>query len=134
VIVADTDLILRLYLGGEWTGQSEAVLQKDGAWAAPLLWRSEFRNTLVTLIRAGELDAGTAMAIIDDAERRMTDREYTVISHRVLELAVRSGCSAYDCEFVALAEALNTALVTSDRRLLKAFPRIAVTPDAFGRS
>jgi len=133
VIVADTNLILRLYLSGEWTGQSEAVLQKDGVWTAPLLWRSEFRNTLVTLIRAGELDLQTARGVIDDAERRMTDREYTVVSHRVLELATGSGCSGDDCEFVALAEALNTPLVTSDRRLLKAFPRIAVTPDVFGR-
>ena len=63
----------------------------------------------------------------------MTEREYPVVSHRVVELVVGWGCSGYDCEFVALAEALNTALVTSDRRLLKAFPRIAVAPEAFGR-
>jgi predicted nucleic acid-binding protein len=134
VIVADTNLILRLYLDGEWTGQSEAVLRKDGVWAAPLLWRSEFRNTLVTLIRAGELDLETATAIMDDAERRMSECEYPVVSQRVVELAVGSRCSGYDCEFVALAETLQTPLVTSDRRLLRAFPRIAVAPEAFGRS
>lgn len=54
-------------------------------------------------------------------------------SSQVLELAARSGCSVYDCEFVALAEDLSAALVTSDRRILKAFPSVAVSPSVFAR-
>jgi len=49
----------------------------------------------------------------------------------VLELAVRSRCTAYDCEFVALAKQLGVPLVTSDRQVLAAFPETAVSPDAF---
>ena len=37
-----------------------------------------------------------------------------------------SHCSAYDCEFVALALELEVPLVTADRQLLRSFPRIAV--------
>ena len=48
-----------------------------------------------------------------------------------LELAKRSRCTAYDCEFVALAKRLGTGLVTSDRQVLSAFPETAVSPEAF---
>ena len=61
----------------------------------------------------------------------MAGREYTVVSDHVLRLAVGSGCSAYDCEFVALAEDLGTRLVTVDRAVLGAFPSRAITPAAF---
>ncbi len=37
-----------------------------------------------------------------------------------------TGCSAYDCEFVALAIKLNTHLVTMDKKLLRAFPKCAL--------
>lgn len=49
----------------------------------------------------------------------------------VLELAMRSGCTAYDCEFVAVAKELEATLVTSDRQVLAAFPETAVSPEAF---
>jgi predicted nucleic acid-binding protein len=44
----------------------------------------------------------------------------------VLELVRDSDCSAYDCEFVALATKLDAKLVTMDRKLLRAFPKRVV--------
>jgi predicted nucleic acid-binding protein len=58
-------------------------------------------------------------------------REYPVDDALALELAVRSPCSARDCEYVALAEALDVPLVTNDRDVLDAFPSRAVRPAAF---
>jgi predicted nucleic acid-binding protein len=49
----------------------------------------------------------------------------------VLQLAVRSGCSAYDCEFAALALDLDVKLVTTDRQVLKACAGTALSPDQF---
>lgn len=49
-----------------------------------------------------------------------------VVSSDVLRLAARSGCSAYDCEFVALAKELGIALVTVDREVLRESPGVAV--------
>lgn len=131
MIVADTNLLIYLYVQGQRTEESEAVLQLDALWAVPLLWRSEFRNSLLGLLRAHALQLDDALTMIDEAERWLTGREYNVLSRQVLTLASRSGCSAYDCEFVALAQDLEVPLVTNDRQILKAFPTIAVSPSAF---
>ncbi len=133
MIVADTNLIVYLYVKGQRTNQVEAVLQQDPAWAAPLLWRSEFRSTLMGLVRRKDLGLDDVLEIVSEAEQWMMGREYTVVSNKVLQLAVQSGCSAYDCEFVSLARDLEVSLVTSDRQILRAFPKVAVTPEGFAK-
>ena len=131
MIVADTNLIVYLYVDGQHTGRAERVLRRDPAWAAPLLWRSEFRNSLVGLVRRRILDAGEAARAVSDADRLLAGSEYSVASIAVLQLALRSGCSAYDCEFVALAQDLGVALITTDRQVLRAFPDTAMAPEDF---
>ena len=82
--------------------EAEAVLVRDAAWTAPLLWRSGFRNTLAGARRArGDRPLTTRIRIGHDAERRMGGAEFSVVSQHVLQLAIRSRCSAYDCEFVS---------------------------------
>ncbi len=133
MIVVDTNLLLDYHLARPRTPLAEAVLARDPAWAAPVLWRSEFRNALVRLILDGVLEVGTALRLAGHAERRMAPGEHQVTSEAVLRLATNSGCTAYDCEFVALAQDLDARLVTSDADVLKAFPGLAVTPERFAR-
>ena len=131
MIVADTNLLVYLYITGQRTKEAESVVRKDPAWAAPLLWRSEFRNTLLGLERHQEIRINDVYTIVAEAEQWMAGREYTVITKRVLQLSKESGCSAYDGEFVSLAIDLDVVLVTADRQILRAFPNIALTPEAF---
>jgi len=63
-----------------------------------------------------------AIEIQSEAESLLLGAEYEIESARVLALARDSACSAYDCEFIALAMKLNSRLVTMDRALLRAFP------------
>ena len=42
-----------------------------------------------------------------------------------MELVSKSDCSAYDCEFVALARSMGLPLVTEDRSILRDFPGTA---------
>jgi len=46
MIVVDTNVIAYFWLPGEYTTFAERALNKDNEWAAPILWRSEFRNIL----------------------------------------------------------------------------------------
>jgi predicted nucleic acid-binding protein len=62
-----------------------------------------------------------------EAEALLNGFEFDVHSREVLELVRDSECSAYDCEFVALAARLETKLVTMDKKVLKAFPKRAVS-------
>lgn len=131
MIVVDTNLLVYLFVRGTRTDEAESVFQNDAVWAAPWLWRSEFRNSLAGLARRGEVTFHEALHLTQEAERWMEGREYIVRSAHVLQLAERSGCSAYDCEFVAVAGDLAVPLVTADRQVLRAFPSIAVSPDKF---
>jgi predicted nucleic acid-binding protein len=125
VIVVDTNIVAYLYLPGEHTAAAEALLAQDPEWAAPALWRSEFRNILAGYLRRGTLTFEQAAATQREAESLLAGAEYEMDSLSVLELVRDSDCSAYDCEFVALAQQLQTPLFTMDGKLLKAFPRIA---------
>jgi len=131
VIVVDTNIIAYPYLQGEHTAQAEKILQKDPEWMTPLLWRSEFRNVLAFYLRQGHLLLEDAQAIMREAELLLQGREYGVSSARVLDLAATSRCSAYDCEFVALAQDFGIRLVTADEQVLAAFPETAVSMGAF---
>jgi len=48
-----------------------------------------------------------------------------VSSEHVLQLVSTSRCSAYDCEFVAVAAQLAVPMVTEGRAILAAFPVLA---------
>lgn len=126
MIVVDSNVLAYLYLPGEFTAAAEDLLERDPEWAAPLLWRSEFRNILAGYLRRGSLSFEQASALQSEAERLLAGLEYEVDSRGVLDLVRGSDCSAYDCEFVALAERLGTKLVTMDGKILRAFPKVAV--------
>lgn len=126
MIVVDTNVIAYLLLSGERTAQAEALLRYDAQWLAPRLWRSEFRNVLAVYLRRQILALDEILAIVAEAEALLHGREYEVPAFRVLQLVARCDCSAYDCEFVALAQGLDLPLVTSDTQILRAFPGTAV--------
>lgn len=130
MIVADTNVIAHRYLPGTFTSDAEALIRRDPEWAAPLLWRSEFRNVLATLVRNRRLNLEVAIRIAADAEAFLRGREFAVPSAAVLREARESARSAYDCEFVVLAMALGVPLATTDRQLLRSFPDVARTPAA----
>ena len=91
----------------------------------PRLWRSELRNILATYLRQDLLSLEQAIDIFKSAQDLLTDNEFEVSALPVLRLAHETGCSAYDCEYVALAQHLSVRLVTADKQLLKAFPAVA---------
>jgi predicted nucleic acid-binding protein len=130
MIVVDSNVVAYVYLPSDYTEKAEALLEHDADWAAPLLWRSEFRNILAGYMRRKTLTFEAARDLQREAESLLAGAEHEVDSREVLELVRDSDCSAYDCEFVALAMTLDVKLVTMDAKLLKAFPKYAVSLSA----
>ena len=126
-IVVDTNIVAYYWLPGVHTGNAVVLRQRTGEWLVPRLWRSEFRNVLARYLRAGTIGLDQARALIRSAEAELVDCEREVDSTAVMDLVAASACSAYDCEFVALAKQTGTPLVTEDTGLLRAFPDIAMT-------
>jgi predicted nucleic acid-binding protein len=74
-------------------------------------------------MRAGHINSHQAEVMMQIAATSLLGGEHTVSDHAVFDLVTRSRCSAYDCEYVALAEALGVVMVTEDKALLRAFPK-----------
>lgn len=130
MIVVDTNIISYLYISGERSQQAEHLLSVDSHWCAPVLWRSEFRSVLGQYLRKKILGIDEVLLIMDQAEKLLNDNEYEVPSVFIMHLLGSSKCSAYDCEFVALAQYLGVPLVTADKQILHEFPAIAMAIDA----
>lgn len=131
MIVADTNLLAYLLIPGQHTALAEKVFIKDPEWAAPLLWRSEFRNVLALCLRRQGMTLRVAQAVMKKAGQVIGPREFSVPDDLVLEVVAHSTLSAYDAEFAVLAKELGVPLVTSDRELLGQAAKVARSPEAF---
>ncbi len=133
MIVADTNLIVAAAVGASNAHGAAAVYSRDSGWCAPPLWRSEFWNVLAMHMAHSGMSLPAALACWRTATGVVTRGDLPVEAAQVLSLSYQSGCTAYDCEFVALAQTLGVPLVTSDKQVLKAFPGIAISPTSFVR-
>ena len=132
MIVADTNLIVYLFITGDQTSLAQKVLAKDSQWIVPPLWQSEFRNVLAAYIRRG-MALSEAKQIMQEALETLEMRQIVPPYANVLDLIGESNCTAYDCEFVALAKELDVQLVTADKQLLNQFPDWVISLEEFVR-
>ncbi len=125
MIIVDTNVIAYLYLPTSYTPDAEKLLIEEPVWGAPHLWRSELRNVIALYLRKKIVSFEQAVQIQAEAELLMSENEFVVNSSDVLSLVKDSNCSAYDCEFVALAKIFKSSLVTTDKKILSEFPSTA---------
>jgi predicted nucleic acid-binding protein len=122
VIVVDTNVIAYAVLPGERTRSALALAERDPGWVAPALWRRELRNVLATLMRLRQLPLRQALAAFSAAEALVTDATVEPSTEECLRLAARGKVSAWDAEFVFVAEAAGLPLVSADKKLARAVP------------
>ncbi len=131
MIVVDVNTLAYLWIPGEMTALAEKALARDPHWVSSILWRSEFRNILAGYLRRGDLNRAAIDRCLSGAESQLAGHEYLIPSELVMRKVAASTCSAYDCEYVALAEDLSATLVTSDKEILAEFPTLTTSLKAF---
>jgi predicted nucleic acid-binding protein len=131
VIVADSNLVAYLLIPGEKSFLAEIVFSKDPEWAVPIVCRSEVRNILTLYMRHEGMSLAQAKETMEAAESLWRGREYALPSDDVLGLTAGKNVTAYDAEFVCLAEALKVPLLTFDKPLRRACPKVAIDPADF---
>ena len=107
-------------------GEARATLEIESV-VCPHLADSEVVHALRSQVLRGDLDGVVAERMIDVWQRLGLERVgVSGLLGRVWEL--RENLSAYDATYVALAEALESPLVTADGRLARApGPRCTIT-------
>ena len=122
MIVVDTNLVAYAVLPGERTADALRLAERDPEWVAPAVWRRELRNVLATLMRVRRLPLARALAAFEAAEALVADASIEPSVEECLRVAAKGRVSAWDAEFVFVADALGLPLVTADKRLARAFP------------
>jgi predicted nucleic acid-binding protein len=128
VIVIDTNILAYGVLtqgDPDLRRQAEALLQRADRILLPALWRHEFLSVLSKYAKKELISMDDAIAAWFHTVALAQDSEAPVDMPRALQLSQELGVSAYDAQYLALAEDANTVLITEDRRL-----RAAVGPRA----
>ncbi|MEK6643575.1 MAG: type II toxin-antitoxin system VapC family toxin [Planctomycetota bacterium] len=131
MIVVDTNLIAYLCMEGPRTESARQLHAADPEWLAPLLWRSEYLNVLTTMMKQRLLSMAQAEQSWDTARGIVLPVAAEPTGRAVLNIAAHQGISAYDAQFVALAQAYSVPMVTCDRALSRKCVGIAWLVDAY---
>lgn len=131
MIVVDTNVIAYALIQGAQTKTALNVYDKDSDWHVPELWRHEFLNILALYVRQGGIDVADGRQVWRAATSLFDPGIRAVQMEDALQIAVDESVSAYDAQFVALAQSLQIPLVTEDRALRKKFPATAVSMRKF---
>ncbi len=119
MIVVDASVIAVALADDGNDGEHCRARLKGERLAAPALIDLEVLSVLRGLVRAGRVDAPRAQAAVDDLASLPIGRAgHPALLPRCWEL--RENLTPYDAAYVALAEILETTLVTGDRRLSRA--------------
>ncbi len=129
-VVVDTNVLAYHLLGtSRFSTEAAGLLDAADELMAPALWEAEFGNVIWMACRSGVIANEQAPVKLSLAARlgirSIATRE---LWQGALLRSLQSGVALYDTLFVELAEREQVKLATFDRRLVQAFPRIAMRP------
>lgn len=131
MIVADTNLVAQLILKLDQTETAQAVYRSDPEWVMPELWRHEFLNVLANYLRFDRAPPERLALAWQNANTLFADSARQPDWLLALKLAGEHNTSAYDAQYLALAQTLSLPLVTEDRKLRQAAPGLSFSMHDF---
>ncbi|MEM1096822.1 MAG: type II toxin-antitoxin system VapC family toxin [Bacteroidota bacterium] len=126
MVVVDANVLASRWVETPHSALSRRARSRDSTWIAPPLWRSEVRSVLRKYLLHEAISYADALWAYKRIHAVMRTHTYDVDTADVLKLVQLTGHSAYDCEYVALAQSEGVPLITADKKLARLFPNIAV--------
>jgi predicted nucleic acid-binding protein len=126
MIVVDVNIIAYLLLAGEKTKLAQELYQLDSDWRVPELWSHEFLNVLASNVKFSGISLAQANMAWENGRYLLSDNIQSIDHKLALSLAVEHQISAYDAQYVALAQSLGCLLLTEDAKLCDKLPETAV--------
>lgn len=115
-------LLLREASGEKFIGIVESVADGEVELVVPSIFTYEMLNILVMAERRNRISSDTAKALTNEWNQLPVTHDplpHAEVRHRIHELAMRHGLTAYDAAYLELAERIGAALITLDKDLLK---------------
>jgi len=131
MLVVDANIIVYLKCNNERTAIAQCAYARDQYWLVPALWQHEFLNALVCFCHRTIYTVEEAAGILHDALTGFAPQERHVNHDAALRVAVQHHISGYDAQYIALAQEFGVRLLTEDKELLRKFPAIAISLNAF---
>lgn len=128
--VIDTNVVAYLLLGTEgFIDEARTCLSAVSHPMAPAHWEAELTNVVWMAVRAGILPAADGPVRLSLARRLGVESMATAtLCQGALLRSVSSGVAVYDTLFVELAARTGCPLLTFDKALIRAFPKVAMRP------
>lgn len=133
-MVIDTMVLAYALIGeAEQHDRAIAALAEEDELIAPDSLRAELVNVLWLWVRHRQVDPGSALEMLRDAETLLDEFVSTAsLWESALALSVEREHSPYDTLFVALAARRGTRVLTADEALLRRFPTWTLALDGAG--
>jgi predicted nucleic acid-binding protein len=119
MIVVDTSVLVPAFVESADSPAARHAVAADAVWILPPLWKFEFTNAIVQLLRNATISDRAAQHALVEARIAVSDREVPVDQLQALRLAIDLNLSGYDAQYVALAQAYGVRCVTADRQLAR---------------
>ncbi len=118
-IVVDASVAIKWFVEENLVAEADEALHGSGSLFAPDLIVTEVTNIAWKKVIRGELEAEQARLIAASIHQGQLDLvPSTMIHQRALGIGLEIEHSIYDCLYLALAERLESPLVTADQRLI----------------
>lgn len=118
MIVVDANIIAYWAIDGEYTEPARRLREMEPDWIVPALCRHELANVLTIYVKHGAMEVADAQVVWQGIESIIFEREYDIELSRAIAVAVETGTSAYDAQYLMLARIKAIPFVTQDRQLV----------------
>ena len=132
-MIIDTMIFAYALLGVEkFREDAAAILEKADTISVPDSFRVEMANVLWLWVSHRKVPIETALQVMEDSESliglTLSGKD---LWERALVLSFDTNHPVYDTYFVAAAEMENTRVVSFDKKLKAAFPKMVLTAPEF---